>query len=151
MAAYLIDTNVLLRFVKPDDVDYPLVRSAVRRLWMAGAQLCYTSQNLAEFWSTCTRPADRNGYSLSIPETNRRARLVEDHFDFLEDSKAMHDNWRNLLVAHSVSGAQVYDARLVAAMHVHQITQLLTFNTRDFARYSAITAIHPQTVEQHLR
>ena len=89
MAAYLVDTNVLLRFVKPDDRDYPLVRSAVSRLWIAGDDLCYTSQNLAEFWNTCTRPADRNGYGLSISETDRRARLVEDRFTFLEDSKAV--------------------------------------------------------------
>lgn len=144
---YLVDTNVLLRFVKPDDRDYPLVRSAVRRLWIAGDDLCYTSQNLAEFWNTCTRPADRNGYGLSIPEADRRARLVEDQFTFLEDSKAVHLAWRNLLVAHSVSGVQVHDARLVAAMHVHQVTHLLTFNVRDFVRYAGITPVHPQTIE----
>lgn len=147
MAPYLVDTNVLLRFVKPDDRDYPLVRAAVRRIWMAGDDLCYTSQNLAEFWNTCTRPAERNGYGLSIPEVDRRARLVENRFTFLEDNKAVHQEWRDLLVAHSVSGAQVHDARLVAAMQVHQITQVLTFNTRDFARYTGITAVHPQSVE----
>lgn len=147
MAAYLVDTNVLLRFVKPDDRDYPLVRSAVSQLWIAGDDLCYTSQNLAEFWNTCTRPADRNGYGLSISETDRRARLVEDRFTFLEDSKAVHQEWRNLLVAHSVSGVQVHDARLVAAMHVHQVTHLLTFNVRDFVRYAGITPVHPQTIE----
>ena len=26
-----------------------------------GAVFCYTSQNVAEFWNTCTRPLDRNG------------------------------------------------------------------------------------------
>jgi len=144
--AYLVDTNVLLRFVKPDDRDYPLVRSAVHRLWMAGDDLCYTSQNLAEFWNTCTRPADRHGFGLSIPEVDRRARFVEDQFTFLEDSKAVHDEWRNLVVGHSVSGVQVHDARLVAAMHVHQVTRLLTFNIRDFRRYTRITPVHPQTV-----
>jgi predicted nucleic acid-binding protein len=148
VSAYLVDTNVLLRFVKPDDCDYPLVRSAVHRLWMAGNDLCYTSQNLAEFWNTCTRPAERNGYGLSIPEVDRRARLVERQFTFLEDSKAVHQEWRNLLVAHSVSGAQVHDARLVAAMRVHQVTLLLTFNTRDFVRYAGITPVHPQALDR---
>jgi hypothetical protein len=146
---YLVDTNVLLRFVKPDDRDYPLVRFAVRRLWIAGDDLCYTSQNLGEFWNTCTRPSDRNGYGLSIPETDLRARLVEDQFTLLEDSKAVHRVWRNLLVAYSVSGVQVHDARLVAAMHVHQATHVLTFNTRDFVRYAGITPVHPQTIENH--
>ena len=148
MTAYLVDTNVLLRFVKPDDRDYPLVRSAVQHLWTAGEDLCYTSQNLAEFWNTCTRPAERNGYGLSVPEADRRARLVEDRLTFLEDSKAVHLEWRKLVVGNAVSGAQVHDARLVAAMHVHQVTHLLTFNVRDFARYAGVTPVHPQTVAQ---
>jgi hypothetical protein len=68
VTAYLVDTNVLLRLIKPDDCDYPLVRSAVQQLWTVGEDLCYTSQNLGEFWNTCTRPAERNGYGLSIPK-----------------------------------------------------------------------------------
>lgn len=143
MAAYLVDTNVLLRFVKPDDRDYPLLRSVISRLWIDGDDLCYTSQNLAEFWNVCTRSAERNGYGLTISEANRRARLVEEQFRLLEESNAVHREWRKLLVVHAVSGVQVYDARLVAAMLVHEISNILTFNIRDFARYQRITAICP--------
>jgi predicted nucleic acid-binding protein len=146
VAPCLIDTNVLLRFVKPDDRDYALAQTAVRRLWEAGDDLCYTSQNLAEFWNACTRPAERNGYGLSIQEVDRRARLIEGQFSFLEDSHAVHLAWRSLLVVHSVSGVQVYDARLVAAMYVHKVNQILTFNARHFVRYSGIAALDPQTV-----
>jgi predicted nucleic acid-binding protein len=148
VTAYLVDTNVLLRFVRPDDRDYPVARSAVHQLWTAGEHLCYTSQNLAEFWNTCTRPGEMNGYGLSIAEADQRAKLVEELLTFLEDSKAVHLEWRKLIVAHSVSGAQVYDARLVAAMRVHQVAHLLTFNTRDFVRYSGITPVHPQSFER---
>jgi predicted nucleic acid-binding protein len=89
-----------------------------------------------------------NGYGLSIAEADQRAKLVEELLTFLEDSKAVHLEWRKLIVAHSVSGAQVYDARLVAAMRVHQVAHLLTFNTRDFVRYSGITPVHPQSFER---
>jgi predicted nucleic acid-binding protein len=34
-----------------------------------------------------------------------------------------------------VLGTKVHDARLVAAMNVHGIERILTFNTGDFARY----------------
>jgi hypothetical protein len=44
------------------------------------------------------------------------------------------------------SGVQVYDARLVAAMHVHKVNQILTFNARHFVRYPGITVLDPQTV-----
>ncbi|MFI5090103.1 MAG: type II toxin-antitoxin system VapC family toxin [Terriglobales bacterium] len=143
---YLLDSNVLLRWVKPDDRDYPLVVSAIDAILRQGAVLCYTSQNVAEFWNTCTRPIDRNGYGLSPREADRRARLFEDRLKLLPDSPAVHQEWRTLLVTSNVSGVQVHDARLVAAMAVHSVKRILTFNEKDFARYPAIEAIHPRAV-----
>jgi|ERR1017187_8633244 hypothetical protein len=64
---YLVDSNVLLRWVKPDDRDYPRVVSAIDSTLQRGAVFCYTSQNVAEFWNTCTRPLDRNGYGAFSP------------------------------------------------------------------------------------
>jgi predicted nucleic acid-binding protein len=46
-------------------------------------------------------------------------------------------------VRHRVSGAQVHDARLAAAMLVHGIDRILTFNGADFTRFQDIVAIHP--------
>jgi hypothetical protein len=43
-------------------------------------------------------------------------------------------------------GKQAHDTRLVAAMTVHQITHLLTFNTDDFKRFTEITAIDPRSI-----
>jgi len=143
---YLIDSNILLRWVKPDDRDYPMVVSAIDAILEGGGVLCYTSQNLSEFWNTCTRPLGRNGYALSPRETDRRARCFEDRLRLLPDSLAVHHEWRKLLVTHNVSGVQVHDARLVAAMRVHGVKRILTFNEKDFARYPDIEAIHPQAI-----
>jgi predicted nucleic acid-binding protein len=144
--AYLVDSNVLLRWVKPDDRDYPLVVSAIDATLKGGAAFCYTSQNVAEFWNTCTRPLDRNGYGLSPQEADRRARCFEDKLRLLPDSLAVHHEWRKLLVVSNVSGVQVHDARLVAAMRVHGVGRILTFNEKDFARYTDIEAINPRTI-----
>jgi predicted nucleic acid-binding protein len=108
--------------------------------------LCCTSQNVGDFWNTCTRPADRNGYGLSPVETDRRARFFEEKLRLLPDSLAVHEEWRKLLVTHRVSGVQVHDARLVAFMRVHGVKSILTFNDGDFARYTDIKAIHPRTI-----
>jgi predicted nucleic acid-binding protein len=145
-ASLLVDTNVLLRWVKPDDRDYPLVVSAIDRTLQRGVVPCYTSQNVAEFWNTCTRPLDRNGFGITPAEADRRAALFEARFQLLVDNLAVHQEWRKLLITHNVVGVQVHDARLVAAMRVHGVKQILTFNQRDFARYSDIEAIHPRTV-----
>lgn len=94
----------------------------------------------------CTRPSDRNGFGLSIEETNRRAELIENQFTLLPDNDQIHREWRRMVRAESVSGVQVHDLRLVAAMIVHGVTHLLTLNDRDFARYSRIVATHPSTI-----
>ena len=39
----------------------------------------------------------------------------------LPGSKKVHDEWRRLIVAYSVEGVSVHDARLVAAMVVHGV------------------------------
>jgi predicted nucleic acid-binding protein len=122
---YLVDSNVLLRWVKPDDRDYSLIVSAIDATLQRGAVFCYTSQNVAEFWNTCTRPVDRNGYGLSPQEADRRARFFENKLWLLPDSLAVHQEWRKLRVASNVSGVQVHDARLVAAMRVHSVGKIL--------------------------
>jgi hypothetical protein len=54
---YLLDSNILLRWVKPDHNDYPLVVSAIEAILRRDGEICYTSQNVGEFWNTCTRPS----------------------------------------------------------------------------------------------
>lgn len=142
----LVDTNILLRLLNPTDPEYATVRSAVDALVTRGDQLCFVSQNLAEFWNVCTRPADKNGLGLTGAETDARAKLIESKFLLLPETDRVHAEWRRLVVACSVAGVQVHDARLVAAMLAHGVPQLLTLNDRDFGRYSGISAVHPRDV-----
>ena len=140
----LLDTNILLRLLEPKDPEYALVREAVKTLSTRGETLCFTSQNLVEFWNVCTRPSAQNGLSLTPAQTDERARLLESRFGLLPDNERVHTEWRRLVLTHSVAGVQVHDARLVAAMLAHGIPQLLTLNDRDFARYAGISIVHPR-------
>lgn len=146
---YLVDSNVLLRWVKPNHSDYPVIVSATDAILKRGGVLCFTSQNVGEFWNACTRPVNRNGYGLPPDETDRLDKFFEERLRFLPDSLAIHEEWRRLLVAHRVSGVQVHDARLVAAMRVHQVEYILTFNDEDFSRYPEVHAVHPLAVSLH--
>jgi predicted nucleic acid-binding protein len=144
---YLADTNILLRFLLRNDPAYPTVRRAVRLLKSRREQLVTTPQNIAEFWNVCTRPATaRGGLGLSVEATDMRVRLLERHFRVLPDTPAIYPMWRTLVLAHNVSGVQVHDARIVAAMLVHGVTHLITFNVRDFNRYQTITVVAPDDV-----
>lgn len=140
---YLIDSNILMRWVQPEDPGFPVAAASIEQLERSRAVPCYTSQNLGEFWNALTRPANRNGYGLLPSDADGLATIMEAKFRLLHDTPAVHDEWRKMLLDYRVSGVQVHDARLVAAMHVHGVKRILTFNTRDFTRFNDIEAIHP--------
>src|SRR5215475_1107670 len=144
--ACVLDSNILLRISKSDDPQHPVIVQALKALVGQGVRLCYTSQTLAEFWNASTRPLDRNGFGLSVAETDRLASVIEQSFEFLPDSRETHERWRALLVAHNVQGVQVHDARLAASMYVHGVRQLLTMNVRDFRRFDGLSVTHPADV-----
>jgi len=140
---HLIDSNILLRIARRDDPDHAIVSAALARLAEGGAVLYYTHQNIAEFWNVATRPADKNGFGLTVAEAERQTRVIEKGMVLLPDSAAVYREWRRLVLVHSVSGVQVHDARLAAAMSVHGVTRLLTLNLADFKRYPHLTAVDP--------
>jgi predicted nucleic acid-binding protein len=145
--AYLCDINILLRLLHRSHADHALVCTAVRTLYQRGDRGYYTSQNLGEFWNVTTRPTTaRGGFGLQVVEADHAARVLERIFILLPDIPAIHQEWRKLLVVQALQGVAVHDARLVAAMSVYGLTQILTLNDKDFARYPGITALHPQNV-----
>jgi predicted nucleic acid-binding protein len=144
--ATLMDTNILLRLVDPNDREYTLVREAVRALASRGESLCFAGQNLVEFWNVCTRPASKNGLGLTAAQTDERASLIEVRFRLLPDDERVHAEWRRLVVRYSVAGVQVHDARLAASMLMNGVSTILTLNDRDFRRYAGISAIHPGAI-----
>jgi predicted nucleic acid-binding protein len=145
-ALCLVDSNVLIRWVQPGNIDFPSVRAAIDILIGYGTELCYTSQNLGEFWNACTRPLERNGFGIWPEETDRRAKLFETRLRLLPDGILVHEEWRRLLVEHRISGVQVHDTRLVAVMNVYGVRQILTYNTKDFLRFGNIRAFQPTEV-----
>jgi hypothetical protein len=86
--ACLLDSNILLRISKSDDPQHAAISHALHTLVGQGLRLCYTSQTLGEFWNASTRPLDKNGFGLSVPETDRLARVIEQDFGFMPGSQA---------------------------------------------------------------
>jgi predicted nucleic acid-binding protein len=143
--AYLIDTNILLRMARRGQI-HVVVDRALAALVEAGSRLYDTHQNIAEFWNVATRPIERNGFGLPADLVNDEVRTFERGMTLLPESERTYQEWRRLVVQHSVSGVKVHDARLAAAMIVHSVTHLLTLNTDDFTRYDGIVAVHPSGV-----
>jgi predicted nucleic acid-binding protein len=144
---YLVDSNILLRLLQRSDPHHSTIRQAVRTLLVRGDELCCTPQNIVELWNVSTRPATaRGGFGLTTAETDRRVRLIEHVFTILEETPSVYPEWRRLVVQYSVAGVQVHDARIIAVMNVHGITNILTLNGADFSRYAGITCVAPDQV-----
>lgn len=146
IAACLVDTNILLRIARRSDSQHKLIDTALAKLASEGTTLHYTHQNIAELWNAMTRPVIRNGFGLTAAEAEREVRAIEAGMSLLPDNEAIYREWRRIVVQFAVSGVQVYDARLTAAMLVHGVGHILTLNVTDFSRYSGLTALHPNSV-----
>lgn len=147
---YLLDTNVLLRDTDQSSAQHETARTALLNLASTAAPLFVASQVLVEFWAVASRPMKENGLSLGAPEIERRIAAYLTAFDFVPDTSAIFDEWRRLANAYAPQGKPTHDARLVAAMKVHGLTHILTFNAKDFRRYEAgenIAVVEPDSVK----
>jgi predicted nucleic acid-binding protein len=144
MTRYLLDTNVVMRFCNPSDVQHELATDAISRLLMQSDECLLVTQVIIEFWVVATRPTQVNGLGWTVEQTRSTIDQLLDRFLFLEESPQIFPNWLNLVTTNRVMGKRTHDARIIAAMLANGITHLLTFNPSDFAGISSITIIHPQ-------
>jgi len=139
---YLLDSNVLLRVAQPNHALHQEARSCIRAL-LCRENVCVVPQILFEFWVVATRPADKNGLGLSVENVKRKVEKAESFFQLLPDVQPIYREWLRLVVSYSVSGVPAHDARIVAAMRVHGVSDLVTFNGEDFKR------LHPAEIKLH--
>jgi predicted nucleic acid-binding protein len=116
----LLDSNILTRLAQPTHPLHSTAQDSVRGLQGSGHTLLLVPQNLYEFWVVATRPVSANGlgFTGAEPETE----LVR------------------------LFGKNAHDARIVAAMVVHGLTHLLSFNLADFTRFPGIAVLDPTVV-----
>jgi predicted nucleic acid-binding protein len=139
----LLDTNILGRMLEPGHPEHSSARNATYRLKEADNTLCVVPQVLYELWVVGTRPPEANGLGLTPQEMGEELSKLKTIFAYLHDTPMIYSEWERLVTSHEVTGKNAHDTRLVAAMTVHGLSQLLTFNGRHFARYPTITVVDP--------
>jgi predicted nucleic acid-binding protein len=139
-----VDTNVLVGAIQTFDPTLrATARRAVKSLYRTGEELLCFPQNLVEFWNASTRPATGNGLGFSPDQAARYLDRFQTILRILPETPEIFPTWQKLVLQHRVSGIKVHDARIVAAMSVHQVPKILTFDLEDFKRYENITVVHP--------
>ena len=144
--SFLVDTNVLLRSAQPSHPMHADAARAIVELLARGETLSIIPQNVIEYWAVATRPVEANGLGLSVADTVNDLTRLKGIFQILPDTPAIFTEWEALVGRHAVKGKEAHDARIVAAMLAHRVSNLLTFNTGDFKRYTEINSIDPRDV-----
>ena len=145
--AYLLDTNILLRTISPNDPMHIETIAAIDILNASREQVIIAPQNLIELWNVCTRPTEKNGLGFTPERTKAEVDRLKRLFIFIPDTPAIFPEWERLVTTYEVKGTKVHDTRLVAFMLVHRLSQILTFNVKDFRRFSPeITPVSPKEI-----
>jgi predicted nucleic acid-binding protein len=142
----LVDTSVLIRTLQPHHSLYVPADRAIRLLPAQGKELHIVAQNLIELWAVATRPLGENGLGLTVAQAAVELQKIKGMFFFLQDTPAIYPAWESLVLQHQVMGKPAHDARLVAAMQVHGLTAILTFDRAGFSRYPGIEVVAPAEV-----
>lgn len=142
----LLDTNILLRSAQPSHPMCAVALAAQAELRRANRDLCVVSQNLVEFRAVATRPLTVNGLGMSEQAADLEVARIEALYTLHLDLPGILGEWKQLVSTHGAVGKQNHDARIAAAMRVHGIPSILTFNGSDFNRYPGIDVLDPREV-----
>ena len=137
----LVDSNVLIARADLQHSGHQAAIASVDRLLMSGEELLVRPQNIAEFWRVATTPRGRHPGGLGLTAAEARLRRENIRRDF-----TLYDAWEHLVDQYQVIGLAVFDARLVAAVQIHRLDRILTFNITVFARYG-VSMLDPTAVQ----
>ena len=143
---FLVDTNVLVRLEDSLDPRHAEAMAAIEFLKSGGHECQIVPQVLYEFWVVATRPVEVNGLGLDPAKCEDAIREWMSFFRLRLDERGVFRKWASLVSANQVRGKVAHDARLVAAMQRHGLSNILTFNAGDFARFSSIGVFTPADI-----
>ena len=140
----MLDTNVLVDALYEDLPEYPAASYLLTLADNTDAAFCVAPQVLAEFYAIITDPR-----RVSAPYTAAEARQEVEKIRNKRGIRILPvpvdvvDRWLELLQAHPVTRARVFDLQLVATMLGNEVRSIYTFNVRDFTPFSDLEVLTP--------
>ena len=137
----MLDTNVLLAATDEGSDEHRDALTVIND-WAAGhTELCTSGQILREYLAVATRPAEKNGLGLNLPDALANVRAIRERTTLLAEDSKVADRLLGLLADVQCRGKQVHDANLVATMLVHGIGTVVTMNLGDFTRFEQYVSL----------
>ncbi len=142
----LIDANVLVYAINENAKQHTAARMLVESGLNGEISICFTPQVFSEFFAAVTNPKQIT-YVLSRENAIHE---IEDYFlkgecNLVYVHRGTLDKIIELLKKYSVKAQDILDLQLVATMLSNNITRIYTYNEKDFARYSEIEVLSPES------
>lgn len=130
-----VDTNVLLRSLIDQFPESKACREAVFAQRKAGAEMWISRQVVRELLVQLTHPRTLTT-PLTPEQVQTQVKTILTLFRVADETSVTTQTLLTLMDDYPVSGKQIHDANIVAAMLTNGIDTLLTLNAADFNRYS---------------
>ena len=140
----LIDANVLVYAFNFDVPQYSPSRALLEAALRPDVRLYVTSQILCEFYSVITTPKRvdnvwSSGEAVQVIEHL----LALPGLQVLATPAQAVTGLLSLLQRHPVTGSNIFDLQIIAAMQANNIQRIYTFNARDFKVFPELTVVTP--------
>ncbi len=138
-----VDTNLLVAFVRTEYSHHETARARIRDLAEGPAAWAVPWACVHEFLAVATNPR----IFLNPLSPVQAAEMIEalqesPTLRLIAEGPGYWDTLRSLIVAGSIVGAKMHDARIAAVCLTHGVTELWTAD-RDFSRFAALRVRNP--------
>jgi len=138
----IVDTNVLVYALDADAPQHTASRTLLETARDRSTTLYVTSQILCEFYSIVTN-ARRVSKPRSPAEALDAVSGLLAFLDVLTIPAHTVEGWLDLLRRRPVTGGDIFDLQLVAAMQANGVQRIYTFNTDDFEAFAELSVLTP--------
>lgn len=139
----LLDTSILVRLRDANDPRHDQCKAIFGSFERDARETVLAAQVLIEYSVVATRPAGAHGLGLSPAQADADLANFLRLLPCVAEPPDVLARWRKLVVSTGTRGRPSHDARLVAVMDAHGITELVTLNPTDFVRYAHIKVLSP--------
>lgn len=142
----LLDTNILVCADQEEEEHHQAAKALRDRGQRGEIPVCIAPQVLSEFFAIVTRTGKhRASRPLSPAEAAEEVQkyLDAEHIHKIYPTPATWPTVLSLLKQRPVTGQDIHDLHLAATMLSNGVTQIYTFNTKDFAPIPGIEALTP--------
>lgn len=141
-----VDTNVLVYAVTEDDPHHAASRSLVEAVAKGLVLACVFPQNLLEFYAVSTNPR-QVAQALTCAQAIAEVTNLRSIFRVVIPKESSLDHLPRLIASAGTTGADIFDAFIVAQMRDAGIETLCTYNARDFSSFSVRVTTPEETLD----